>query len=132
MITEFRSVSPSEPLRTAAQHVLAGFQQDFPVVEDSKVVGVLTRDDLLRAIATEGIDAPIGTVMRTGCEVADPSEMLETVLARLQSARCRSLPVIRRGVLVGMLTLENIGEFMMLQAAVRKAREAQVPAPRTV
>jgi hypothetical protein len=31
-----------------------------------------------------------------------------------------------------MLTLENIGEFMMLQAAVRKAREAQVPAPRTV
>ena len=132
MITEFRSVSPTEPLRTAAQHVLAGFQQDFPVVEDSKVVGVLTRDDLLRAIATEGIDAPIGAVMRAGCEVADPSEMLETVLARLQGTPCRSLPVIRRGELVGMLTLENVGEFMMLQAAVRKARDGQVPAPRAV
>ena len=33
MITDFRALSPDDPLSRAVDHVLAGFQQDFPVLE---------------------------------------------------------------------------------------------------
>jgi CBS domain-containing protein len=47
--------------------------------------------------------------------------MLETALALLRSCRCRSLPVLHDSRLVGMLTLENVGEFLMVQSALRQA-----------
>jgi Zn-dependent protease len=54
MISDFRAVGPHDSLDTVAQHVLAGFQQDFPVVEHDRVVGVITRSDLLKALADAG------------------------------------------------------------------------------
>src|SRR6185437_9648888 len=44
MITDFRSLRPEDPLSRAVGFVLAGFQQDFPIVEEDRVVGVLTRN----------------------------------------------------------------------------------------
>ena len=46
MITDFRALRSDDPLAQAVEHLLGGFQQDFPVVEDGQVVGVLTRNDL--------------------------------------------------------------------------------------
>jgi len=39
----------------------------------------------------------------------------------LQRCGCRSLPVQHNGELVGMLALENVGEFMMIRSAMRRA-----------
>ena len=50
MVTDFRTLHPDDPIGRAVDHVLAGFQQDFPVVEDGRLVGVLTRNDLASAL----------------------------------------------------------------------------------
>ena len=55
--------------------------------------------------------------MRRGCSSADPEEPLEPVLARLQNEPCRSLPVLRDGALVGLVTMENVGELLMVLSA---------------
>jgi Zn-dependent protease len=120
MITEFRTLAPSDPLSRAVEHVLAGFQQDFPVVEaDGRLVGVLTRTDLIGALAVRGQGTPVGEVMQREFQTADPFEMSESVLARLQASNCPSLPVLHKGRLVGILTAENLGEFLMIQAALK-------------
>jgi hypothetical protein len=46
--------------------------------------------------------------------------MLETVLARLQDRDCRTLPVLERDALIGLVTMDNVGEFLMIQAAERR------------
>lgn len=51
MITEFRSLGPAEPLSRASELMLAGFQHDFPVIDDGKLVGILTRDDIVKGLA---------------------------------------------------------------------------------
>ena len=51
--------------------------------------------------------------------VTDPNDELEDALARLRSCRCKTLPVVRGHELVGVLTTENVGEFMMVQSAMR-------------
>jgi Zn-dependent protease/CBS domain-containing protein len=119
MITEFRTLSSNDSLTHAVDHILTGFQHDFPVVEDGRVVGVLTRADLLTALPQRGPEATVGEVMHRQFETADPSEMAEDVFARLQHDACHSLPVIRAGRLVGIVTMENVGELLALQVALR-------------
>jgi Zn-dependent protease len=122
MIKDFRTLAPSDTLERAVEHILAGFQQDFPVVEQERVVGVLTRNDLLKALSQRGTNGRVEDAMQRQFETADPNEMLETVFVRLQARGCHSLPLVRNGQLAGILTMDNVGEFLMVQAALRGAR----------
>jgi Zn-dependent protease len=120
MITDFRVLDPDEPLSKAVAHVLAGFQQDFPVVRQGRVAGVLTRAGLLDALARRGQDARVGEVMLADVEAADPRDMLEGALARLRGRGWPTVPVVRNGQLVGLLTAENLGELLMIEQALRR------------
>ncbi len=55
-------------------------------------------------------------------EVADPYEMLENVFARLRNNGSHSLPIVQNGRLAGIVTMDNVGEFLMIQSALRGAR----------
>jgi Zn-dependent protease/predicted transcriptional regulator len=131
MITDYQTLSPQDPLSRAVEHIMAGFQQDFPVVTNGQVIGMLTRTDLMTALAKQGLGAPVSEIMQREFQTADPAEMAETVFARLQACNCHSLPVVQNGQLVGILTAENVGEFLMIQSALSKAVPPKVP-PRQV
>jgi len=122
MITDLRTLAPSDPLARAVEFVLAGFQQDFPVVEQGAVVGVLTRSKLLQALGTQPPTTLVGSVMSRDFQTADPAEPVESALGRLRECGCQSLPVVRGRQLLGVLTLDNVGEYLMIQAALRKQR----------
>jgi Zn-dependent protease/predicted transcriptional regulator len=120
MITDMRTLTPGDPLSRAVNEVLAGFQQDFPVVENGALVGVLTRSDMVKALAQRGPEAPVGEVMDRQFQTADPSEDLAEAFARLQACRCRTFPVVRGRHLLGVLTAENVGEYLMFKSAMRQ------------
>jgi CBS domain-containing protein len=119
---EFQALTPEDPLSHAIQLVLAGTQQDFPVVQNGSVAGVLTRGDMLRALAEGRLGSRVQDVMRGQFEVVDASEMLERASSRLQECDCHTLPITQDGRLVGLLTMENVGEFMMIKAALESGR----------
>ncbi len=124
MLTDFRTLTADDTLATAVDHVLAGWQQDFPVVFGDHVLGILTREDLIRAVAQQGAAAPVREAMRRDVESVDSHDMLEPAMATLRKCNCRSIPVLHKGRLVGMLTADNVGEFIMIQSALRHARTA--------
>lgn len=128
MITDVRTLSPDDPLERAVRLVLDGFQQDFPVVVNGQVVGVLTRAALLRALAERGPGAPVATAMQQDFRAASPDEPVEEVLTRLETCGCHAMPVIRGRELLGVLTTENVGEFVMVQTALRGVTPKSVPA----
>jgi CBS domain-containing protein len=125
MITNFRSLSSNESLRSALEYVLAGFHQDFPVVDGDHLVGVLTRHDLMVALQRRGPDTPVADVMRRDFVTVDPKDMLPTAFAKLQTCRCHSLPVVENGRLLGLLTSESLAEVLMIQEAMAAERESQ-------
>jgi Zn-dependent protease/predicted transcriptional regulator len=125
MLTDYRALAPDDTLSTAIDHILAGWQQDFPVVFGDHVLGVLTREDLMRALAQGGTGALVRDAMQRDVVTADSHDMLESALARLRECNCRTLPVVHNGQLVGMLTMDNVGEFLMIQSALRQARLAR-------
>jgi len=121
MITQFRTLEPDHTLAHALECILSGFQQDFPVVEGGRLVGVLTRHDLLARLPELGGRTPVRDVMRTRFETADPSEMLDSAFTRLRTCDCRALPVVRSDQVVGILTMDNLGEFLMSHPPERSA-----------
>ena len=118
MITDFRTLAPDDSLARAVELLLAGAQQDFPIVDAGAVVGILTRRDLLTALARQEQRAPVAQVMRRDFLVADPSDSLDLTFQRLQGHECHTIPVVRGGTLVGLLTMDNVGEFLSVQAAI--------------
>ena len=120
MVTKFRTLSPYDSLGQAVDEVLAGSQQDFPVVESDRVVGVLTRADLLVALAKQGLNISVSSVMRRDFQMVEATEMLELAFVRLQQCKCRTMPVIQNGRLSGLLTMENVGEFLSIHSALKR------------
>jgi Zn-dependent protease/CBS domain-containing protein len=120
MMTDFRALAATDTLQRAADWVIAGSQQSFPVLEGEQLVGVLTREGLVRVLAERGSGAEVREAMTTAFDTADVREMLEQALARLQSGGCPVLPVTQNGRLVGLLTADNVGEFVMLRSALAR------------
>lgn len=117
MVTAFVSLETRHEIAHAVDLLLAGEQQDFPVLEGGQYLGMLSRADLLGGLRREGADAPLGRLVRTDVEPIELSMPLEAALVRMRAARLNALPVMARGRLVGLLTLENIGELLLVQEA---------------
>lgn len=125
MIRDFRTLRADEPLSRAVELLLAGDQQEFPVlsaVPGGPPVGVLTRRDLIAALAAGGQDRPVGEVARRSCGTVHPREYLEDVFQRIDRSGCPALLVVEDGKVVGMVTLENVGELAMIHAALGRGR----------
>jgi CBS domain-containing protein len=88
----------------------------------ASMVGVLTRADLVKGLTQTGADTPVAAAMTSHFECAAPSEMLEGAVQRLKASGCPALPVLRDHELVGVLTMENVGEFLMVHSALRANR----------
>jgi len=121
MQTNFETLAPSDTLARVVELVLAGSQHDFPVVEEGSVVGILERDSFIKALASGGQTQLVTEVMRRGVPAVDTHEMVETALTRFQESGTKSLPVTHAGRLSGLLTSENITEFLMIRSALRTA-----------
>jgi Zn-dependent protease/CBS domain-containing protein len=125
MITQFRTLSADDPLQRALEELISGYQQDFPVLQGEQLVGLLTRSDVLRALSEGRREARVGDLMRHICQVVEDLDMLETTYQRMQEGQCPVLPVLRAGSLVGLITLENIAEWMMIQSALASGRKTR-------
>ena len=118
MMTDFRTLDAGEPLKHAVALVLAGAQRDFPVTENGRLAGVLTRDALVSALAIGHADMPVGQVMSREFQTGDAHELLDVAFQRLQGCPCHVLPVLQRDHVVGLLTPDNVGEFIMFRGGV--------------
>lgn len=114
MITDYRTLSHGDTIRDAANLLLSTSQQDFPVMLGDQVLGLLGRGALLRAMAQEGPDAYVASVMDREFWALNPESPLSDAMPMLaQSGNC--MLVMQEGKLLGMITTENVTEFLLLK-----------------
>jgi Zn-dependent protease/CBS domain-containing protein len=117
MISDFRRVSPDDDIRTVAQLILQGWQADFPVVMDDRVVGMVTRRDVADALS-RGSGVTVAQVMREVVHECSADEPLEGVLDRIREFDLPMMPVTADGGIIGLVTPENTGEFVVFRRAI--------------
>ena len=120
MVTDFHALDVRDPLQRAVELLMAGSQQDFPVLDGGSLAGILTRSDLVQALQRHGSEAAVGDVIRPEKEYADASEPLQDALQRMRERARSALPVVQHGDLVGLITLENVGDLLVVRDALRR------------
>jgi len=119
MITDFKVLQKSDTLDRAIKLTLSGSQKDFPVVDNGRIEGILTQTDLLKALSAHDRHSAVATAMQENFVTVDSLDMLDAAFTRLKDCNCHTLPVMLHGKLVGLLTMDNLGEFMRIQAAIK-------------
>jgi Zn-dependent protease/CBS domain-containing protein len=118
MVDEYQTLHHSDTLGAAADEMIRSSQQDFPIVDGGgNVVGVLTRKGLLTGLASEGREAYVSGSMSREYETIGPDDSLEQAPSKLLAYKGQPVLVFNDGHLVGMITYENLMEYIMVREA---------------
>jgi Zn-dependent protease/CBS domain-containing protein len=120
MVTQFASLKPADHIDQAIETMLHTSQSEFPVIDDSgRLVGLLARRDLVRALKAHGPNAPVGEAMTTGIPTIGYRQTLDEAFRVLQESSAAAIGVIdAQGRLVGLVTSGTVGEMMMVRDAL--------------
>ncbi len=80
----------------------------FPVVEDGKLVGIVTFEDIERVPVEDREKVRVKEIMTTKMVTTSPDETLEDALIKLVERDIGRLPVVKDGKLVGLITRSDI------------------------
>ena len=83
----------------------------LPVVEEQKLVGMVTDRDLVINVLAKDLDphkVPVADVATHDPVSASPDESLDTALQRMADEQVRRLPVVEDGRLVGILAQADV------------------------
>lgn len=108
------TIEPSTPAREAARILKAENVGSLPIVEDGKLVGMVTDRDLAIRILGEDRDpsTPVDEIASKDLVTVDPQQTLEEAARLMAKRQIRRLPVVEEdGSLVGILAQADIAEI---------------------
>ena len=114
MLTKYHTLTHGNTIRDAANLLLATSQQDFPIVHSDQVIGLLGRNALMRAMASDGPDVYVAGYMDREYTALSPDANLAEILPLMAHTGSCAL-VMEGGRLLGLLTSENLSQFLLLR-----------------
>ncbi|MFO1099153.1 MAG: site-2 protease family protein [Xanthobacteraceae bacterium] len=122
MITQYAALVPDEHIDAAIETLLQTSQSVFPVIDgERRLVGVLGRDDMIRALKQLGPDAKVADVMTTEIPLMSYRGLLEEAFRMLQEKAKPAVGIVdAAGRLSGLVTSETVGEMLMVRDALPK------------
>ncbi|MCX7835873.1 MAG: CBS domain-containing protein [bacterium] len=112
---EVITTSPFTSLINAVRLMIERKVGALLVTQNDQILGIFTERDFLRsALRTDKTLAEItvSEVMTKDLIVVTPEWELEKCLSVMTLKRCRHLPVMQNGKLVGMISIGDIGKFL--------------------
>ncbi len=110
--TRFESLSIHDTIETAVAISGQTSQQDFPVFDEDRFIGFLTRDSLAVHMNQTGNRTEVGDYVTTNAPIVQHSSSIEDVRRALEEQDTRLAAVATAtGDMIGYVTLEKIKEF---------------------
>lgn len=120
----YTPLHPYDSLGKAVGILLDTQETHFVVLDEDKIVGTLSKDDIIRGLQALEMEAQIEQVMSGEPEIANPGTPLEIAFEHLREKKQALLPVVEKEKLVGVLDIENITEFMLIRSAITAQKTA--------
>jgi CBS domain-containing protein len=118
------TVTPYHTFGQVLDSVIHGYQEDFPVVDEGgRLLGMITREEIMAAAHSPERYASVRDLMKTNVPtISSGADLFEDALPVMRQSGLRALPVTEDGELVGMLTIEDVGQASLLGPPPRKSR----------
>lgn len=133
-ITSFATLDTQATVQQAVDTLLTTTQREFPVTDRSgRLRGVLTRDGMIRALAATWPGTAVLDVMERDVVTVNCHAPLSEAVTALQTSGRPVVGIVDdEARVVGIITLENLAEYMMVDAASRGWRELAPASPMDV
>ncbi len=126
MTSNVKTATRDMPLRDAAVMMRDGDMGSVPVVENGKLVGIVTdRDIVVRSIA-DGLDASsaVGEAMTTEIFSVKPDDFVFEAIRLMGDKQVRRIPVVdESGALAGIIAMADIALEMEDEREIMEALE---------
>ena len=86
------------------------------VVEGDELLGILTERDYARKVALMGRasrDSPVRAIMTANVVCVPPTRTVEECMGLMTERRCRHLPVVENGRVVGLVSIGDLVKAMI-------------------
>jgi Zn-dependent protease len=117
MLEDYRALSPGDTLGRAAELFLHTLQGDFPILFGSTLMGILRREKLIAGINENKEKERVADFAEREFMTTTEREPLVELYKKMAEKGISMVPVMRDTMLVGIVTMEQIGRYHMISAA---------------
>jgi len=117
LMHQFTKFHAFETLDKAVAALLDGQEKEFLVEQEDQIMGVITRDEIIRGLREQGPETAIGRIAIKQFYTLTPDMPLDEAYARMIQSKSTICPVAENGQLIGVINMENITEVVMLANA---------------
>jgi CBS domain-containing protein len=115
MVTSFETFPSTATVAEGVDRVLHSAHREFPLIQGDRLVGIVLASELISAGSAGRGAELIGAVAHPIDGVAEPGELVEGALERLQASETHVLPVIEANRMIGLLLPENVLALLALR-----------------
>jgi tRNA nucleotidyltransferase (CCA-adding enzyme) len=117
MSSPVHAISPHMPLSRLSRSLAVWRHTGVPVVDDGKLVGIVSHRDVERAERDGRLDLPVSSCMSQDVKTVDADVSPEQALELMQALDVGRLPVVREGRVVGIVTRSDLLRRLYGQSA---------------
>ena|ERR1041385_6349046 len=109
------SVAPGVTIAEAVAEMNRHRVGSVLILDGDRLVGIFTERDVLRRVVGAGLDPKsvrVSEVMSNGVLTISPEATIEETMKIFTERRCRHLPVIEHGKLIGTVSIGDVTRWM--------------------
>jgi len=105
------AVEPDQPVLEAIKRMAEHGIGALLVMRGTKLAGIVSERDYARKVILLGrssSDTPVSQIMTASVITVTPGQSVQECMALMTNHRCRHLPVVERGEVIGMLSIGDL------------------------
>jgi CBS domain-containing protein len=110
------SISPEATVYEALEKLAEKNVGALVVIDGLELVGILSERDYVRKVILKGFSSrelKVGEIMSTPCLTVRPNATVDECMQCMTDNRCRHLPVVDEGRLLGVISIGDLVNWMI-------------------
>jgi CBS domain-containing protein len=110
------SISPDATVFEAIQLMDDKNVGGLPVVDNSRLIGIISERDYTRKVILKGLsskDTPVRDIMTREVVTASPSDSIEDCMREMTEKRVRHLPVVEGTKIIGIVSMRDVMKWVI-------------------
>ncbi len=117
------SLVPGDRVSKVVDFILTSYQPDFAVVLGTRLLGIVTRDDVLQALASHPEDPYVTEIMQREITRVEAESSLEDVQEVMGTSGARVVAVYSGERFLGLVSREDISEALSVLIFLRRQQK---------
>lgn len=117
------SLQIGDRVSTVVDYILTSYQPDFAVLQGNNIIGIVTRNDVLQTLASDGTDRYVTEIMQREFLRVDANKSLDEVREILSENGARLAAVFDESRYLGLVSVEDISEAFIVLSFTRRQQQ---------